>query len=908
MSIVKIDSENNGSVGIAKSIDAGAQHLVFDILQNTQYSKPIESCIRETVSNSVDSLKEKNIARLILNGEAKVEDYYITRDGDEYRDSNFDPFYYDLNWLSNTNEASIHYVKREGIGFCDSVYIKDTGVGLSPYRFISLFSLGFSSKRNTNKGALGGFGLGAKSPLATGVEYFKVTTCYNGMRMEALCYKHKTDLVIGQFDENGNERNFVTITLKTGENLNVYYEKTEEKNNTIIEIPSKRISRDKYEQAVKSQLLYFKDVKFYVTDEYEVKNTVNFHANILYNSNNIIISDNHYYSKPHILIVKDEADTEAVCYGNIDFRELELEEMFSSVGVKCTIRSVIIDENGQEVELRPGIAVSPSRESIIWDEHTRNYIINKFKDVQEEASNLVADELKEDDFIVWLGKASNVLANSGSNPILHRMSRIIDKSSINPKYKKTSIRYTGNPSITFRGFDSWQVQKVTERNSSTNWNDVDTVNRVDRPKNFPTVFDKVIIKDKDFDKFTDMYICEEVLKNNYGFIAVSPIDEKVIEAWDEDLRKHADTPVKIATAEKEIRERKAYIKEITTYLEESKNTILYSSITVPKEYIESKKVKEQKIEAAKEAEKRLTPAEIRKLNAEVFYKKVYDRSSSPSDNYDNKREVDVNTYGKSIKQTDLKNAPKKFYYGTQEDIDVLNLAAQISYSVKNKPDLALISNANVKYFKNQNPIENFFNTIEKNKISMSKTMQGYYLSKLFNENIAKYSEIFENYKNYNLDVYEAYSILKNLAGDYKNVDFGKTTDLYNEVMKNCDTIFEMQTYILDNPNITEAEVAAKSLELFKNNMIKEATAVDVNLYKLYLELLDYLEPVKSMFKIINLNEADLDSQEAFMQYLDIKGLSSFTFKSSLLIKEEPETTSEEETVEEEDNIAVSSEM
>ena len=90
MSIKTIDKQIKGSEGVAKKINKGAERMVFDILQSTQYSTPIPSTVRELATNGCDAQREKEIAIEILTGEAKEEDYYIKRDGAQYADSNFD--------------------------------------------------------------------------------------------------------------------------------------------------------------------------------------------------------------------------------------------------------------------------------------------------------------------------------------------------------------------------------------------------------------------------------------------------------------------------------------------------------------------------------------------------------------------------------------------------------------------------------------------------------------------------------------------------------------------------------------------------------------------------------------------------------------------------------------------------
>jgi len=100
MSIKTIEENYIGmDKGVAKRINKGAEKLVFDILQATQYSTPIPSTVRELVTNACDAQREKEIAIEILTGVKQASDYYITRDGEQYSDSNFDPSYYSISNL-----------------------------------------------------------------------------------------------------------------------------------------------------------------------------------------------------------------------------------------------------------------------------------------------------------------------------------------------------------------------------------------------------------------------------------------------------------------------------------------------------------------------------------------------------------------------------------------------------------------------------------------------------------------------------------------------------------------------------------------------------------------------------------------------------------------------------------------
>lgn len=143
--------------GFKKIIDASGAKLMFDALQKYQYSHPIKSTVRELLSNGIDSVAEKNIAKSILLGRKKVEDYYANIEGELYQDSHFNPDYYDLNWLDKKDEVVITYHHGSEMSK-DKVVIEDSGVGLGGKRLEGYFGLGYSTKR-LNTTALGKFGV-----------------------------------------------------------------------------------------------------------------------------------------------------------------------------------------------------------------------------------------------------------------------------------------------------------------------------------------------------------------------------------------------------------------------------------------------------------------------------------------------------------------------------------------------------------------------------------------------------------------------------------------------------------------------------------------------------------------------------------------------------------------------------
>lgn len=127
--------------GRVKKIDEGAIDMMFRMAQEQQYQYPIKSTVRELLSNAVDAVADKKVAIDILSNNAKVEDYFVEREGPMFKDSKWDPTYYSLDWLSKDNEVSMHYVIGKEM-VKDKVIIKDFGVGLGGKRLEGYMNLG----------------------------------------------------------------------------------------------------------------------------------------------------------------------------------------------------------------------------------------------------------------------------------------------------------------------------------------------------------------------------------------------------------------------------------------------------------------------------------------------------------------------------------------------------------------------------------------------------------------------------------------------------------------------------------------------------------------------------------------------------------------------------------------------
>ena len=663
MSIKTIDTQIKGSAGVAKKINKGAEKMVFDILQSTQYSTPIPSTVRELATNACDAQREKEMAIEILTGKVKAEDYYITRGGEQYSDSNFDPTYYDLKHLNTAdNGIKIIYEKHEGVGYCDVYRVIDNGVGIGERRLEGVLELGYSTKRNTSEN-FGAFGLGAKVALSTGVDFYTIETVHNGKKFKCNCYNYKTDFIVPSFNVKTGQAN-PHILLSDG--TKVFYETTTELNRTEISFGVKRHHRRDYENAVEEQLMYINNISFEIHDNDSNRNSdgtpwvkeMSFKPEVLHTSENLIISDTYVFRKPHIVMVKNGTDDTGINYGFVDFRELEMEQMWGPVAFKCPARQVIVDpDTGKETVLQEGVDVTPSREKVIWNEATKNYIQHVIIAAAEEATEIIQTELLEKDFIAWISACKSVLNKGDDGTVVGRLSGIVDKEALKPVFAGDKrLRYE-SPKLMLRGITAKVISKdftsinSTSREDMANWDLFST----------STVF----LKGEDsFNKTKDAWLHEQVgnfvvLDNTSG----DALPDNITGMPAGEAKTKAIVSYKKLVAKK---------KRVWELLVESEHIQMYSEVEVPEEWIEEHK---EKIEQAEELAKHtdLTPAERRKIEERMVAYTL--RKNHKHFGYSDRERF---TWDKiEPRAKDLMKMEGTIYYGTMEDSEKLKFAAGI---------------------------------------------------------------------------------------------------------------------------------------------------------------------------------------------------------------------------------------
>ena len=887
MAIQEVEKrEVQGTAGKRRKINAAAEGMVMDIVQAQQYQKPIASTVRELTANAVDSQSEKERAIEILSGSAKASDYFIERDGALYADSKWDPTYYDRNHLNqDKNAVEIIYRSGEGGGRCDSFIVRDYGVGIGSSRLEGVLEIGYSTKRN-RKDALGAFGLGAKVGLATsdGTGFYILTTVYNGVKYKIQVFNRKINSMIGALDLNKGEAN-VPYTFSDG--FVIHGERTDEKNYTEVEVPALKHHKTNYIEAVKTQLLYFRNVKFYQEDTDGYKDEISFKADTMYNSANLIISKNSPYSKPHIVIVKGGDNVESqtgVCYGHIDFKEMELEDLHGDIGVKCPIRQVMEDDEGNEVLISDGVDVVPSRETVRWTAATRVFLKKQFEIAQEEATSLVEKELQQTDFVKWLNACKNIVSYSGGNNAIGRLSRIVDLQNVQPKFKGTKIRF-GIPTSVFKHCsivkntkfkDKEGLYQVNRDDKNIGWNLINT--------------DTVYFKTSQATRHRDVYCADQSSGNT--FITISPKLDEVIE----NAASVMVTKNKLQFQNKAawIKKAKADRDEVINLLKSSESYKSYDELVVPEEYIKNlTKIEQGKVDEegnSLEVEVKLSPKEQRELEMRVVCKTFVERYIPF-----HKEDTTDKTYQMSKREPkfqEIKDYKGTLYYGFKQDESKLQYACHIldrmnevlcadvnkaciderklqPYRSSDRFDnefykVLAVSRGNKKHFSMHKHIDDFFGEAvlvknEKGQVTgcdviMDNAIVHWNTARKI-DNVLKSLGFLENFANFNQKAHEDYILLKEYVARYnKNLKTYRgrfAMDQHHEdFLRYLNHIEKLQ--MMSESDETPETIADYVKEASLPTGITGGLAVNRDLLNMADALIAYAKPVAPVFNMMEL--------------------------------------------------------
>jgi hypothetical protein len=374
-------------IGVQKQhkfkITDGSQAIIMDSLINL-YSDPIGSIVREITSNCIDANRER-----VLKLDSKIP----METGD------------DTSYWSDKQTVCIEYVEKNTIlGIDECIMFHDYGCGLSQERVQNVFTtFGASTKRDNNY-EIGGFGLGAKSPLAY-ADTFYVSSRHNGTETYYMIYRNNDN--VPHMDQ-------------------VYQKATDEKNGSSVIVPIKDgyYDRRKFKEAINEQLCFFKNLVYKNVEEAlgEIKNyyTLQNRGKVIEDTEDYVLTND---GRDLFLLVGD------VVYPiNWDLLDDNESSYKASVGVRFNIG--VLD-------------LVPSREELRYTPTTVSAIKAKLATLKAKFKADAAADYTMTDYVEYLIGISN-LSNSGS-------SRYYSLQSDCPKAIKASMANVGAYDIPFTG-------------------------------------------------------------------------------------------------------------------------------------------------------------------------------------------------------------------------------------------------------------------------------------------------------------------------------------------------------------------------------------------------------------------------------------------------------------------------
>lgn len=889
--------KTEGDSGFKKSFEAGTEAMLFDFVQNQQYSTPIPSAVRELTSNAIDSINEKKMFFEISSGRAKVSNYYVEKEGELYKDSKYNPDYYNEKWLSKTRDE-IHLIyKVSNNAGRDTFHIIDTGVGLGGARLEKSFNPLFSTKR-LSINELGKFGVGSKAGLALDIDYYGLISRYNGMEFHFNVYGYKVDPIVPRFNLTTGEENpfyeMVTQTELVGgveRPRRVYYYPTTEVNGVEVILQAKKGLRKEFIDAVKGQLLYLDGIKFDIEEngqvlEEQVKAQIEYEDDIFIMPN----TASTYYSKPHLVL-------NGICYGYVNFLQMEEEDRVGNIGMK--INPSLVD-------------ITLNRESVRWTEKTREAIHSTFKEGEKVAEKLLNQALKATDLIDWCLKSSTALGGTDKSSVIGRFSNIVDLKSVKPKFlPMPKIRFKADPTEFFRGYDLVLVTKATKYSKARGIN----INSLERSKigSWTWFMTRDIFYQEGETNFRQEMFMLSYLTT--GFIKLIPRSRTIfkdpeklskeelelVEMSFEDFKKLTKEQ-RDEVFDAQWKKQEADQQLMDQLLRESTFTEFYESIKVPEDFRANEKEDEETDAeiAIEKAKSSMTASELRALENRIvatsFFGTYYESGGAPV--YRRKQQPKI----KEVLQDKA-----LIIYGFQEDEANLSLIGELMGKVEIYADIRpyileeslwnddlkimMVSQSNAKYLKPHLFVDDFFMSFnpDTKTISMHNRLVKWQTAR----KIEQYLPALQFLKNFNLfdqkaaetwEALVAYKIQwgRDLKGEMANTKDGSGTELVENLKTFADKVTELQLFVTRHPGDYQA-IAAKSKALFEtneDNSFEDALGVEIEIYEKLLELVDLVKPVQVLLNhvdcLTNVRTITYEVEKEIREYLDLKGYICMT--------------------------------
>lgn len=917
---------------MSKGFDMAAKRMLMANLQIYQYQYPIKSTIRELVSNAVDAITERDIAKEILSGKAKVEDYYLERNDEVSKSSNFDAEYYKLEHLSDNLKVTVRYVN--GGLEKDFVHIIDEGVGLGGRRLQGYFQLGYSTKRNSKK-TLGKFGIGAKAGLSTMVPFYTVISRYNGQEFKFAVYEDdvlslvpERSIVNSEFVDNP----FVIFPpFSEGDSeYKAYYTPTNKPNGVEVFLEAKKHRKQEWFDAVKNQLMYFPNV---VLEEVYADNPASapilhpVQAKIQFEDEFLLISDNNVYTRPHLVINK-------VNYGYVDFQELELEAKLGNVGIKVDSESV---------------SINPSRESIVWNEQTKQTIQLRIKQAAESATRALEEMLLNASLLSWIRTRVNLWRSwgSASGSALSKLSGFVDRSVLE------TARFYGNPIIHGKlGMDilfaGLHVTVITSKSEYSGGKHKMRVIRsaplfTDFGFDVPVYLTNKKIKPGTFRTLAELHHTSILIQMPLGDPSKSVTDGLEGEI-PEDLKRFLFSEARFSNASnatsslgkdssstvaKLLEIRGAVCEELTKSLKLGEAIDLDTVRTRFEDDEDEPELEEQ----LREEEAILTPGERRKLSDKVTVRTVRKVMGTQSVYFKpGPREPDTALFelpNVEVTTKFLRSLPKQeVYYSTGVEDELIHTIALIC-----RPNDGFLDSRSAitgKFVFDQDPLgkdlwgiglvpnrimcnhwgdtaevvlmvasqklakthlegrykhaTEFFRQIHNKTITMATRLKQWYTAVQIQRRLGQL-KFLKNFKTLNPDMQAKYEILEKYARmyyrsfpgtseDLKGYFYGANSEHITELLAHLDKVRDFQLFV--RANAGKSQEIEQVSKMFFNTSFEDGDGVDLNIWDTLQEVLEYSEPIFVLLNSIGiLTDSDellpVQLEYEIKQYMNLKG-------------------------------------
>lgn len=881
--------------GILKVVDKGAEKMLMAWSQRDQYQYPVKSSIREIVCNGLDAIQEREIAKSILTGKTKVEDHFVEKEDKDglLRHSKFDASYYNLDYLSDDSNVYITYYEGKEMSK-DRIEIKEYGIGLWGQRLYNYWQIGSSTKR-LSKTLIGRYGVGNKSPLAVN-DCFQTDTVYNGRKAKFLVYMETVQSIVPKFNlETGKENEKHSVVQADGSLYEFYTEETNEKNGLTVIIECKKHQREQFLDAVQQQLLYFQNIKLSIHNANGNVENKEVASPVLYEDSKIVITDNDYYCKPHIVV-------NGVNYGYIDWQELELNEVSGNVGIKVS---------AEEVD------IAPNREHLIWRDNTKAIIIKRFKECAEIATNLIQAELNEPDFIKWLKVCANISGRSwDKKSVVSRLSHIIDINSLSPKFRDTNIRFTHNI------FEPVFARLVTIDKRRKANQEIIKVNR----KFVKFLGDQahlpIIVCNDKLSNRKDKYLLQSVYTD--GFIIVQQKHITLLEAAANGRFSKDGNKIPLSVIEKEMKDEATVLFNL---IKSSKEVIDYNTIVVPDTFKGSEDEEDVIEDEEVQSGIALSHEERRKLEgktvlftprnkSDLTATKNWNRSTNQYDYTIVSRFYEWQKVEIPIKEINDWEE-EEIYYATDKTAEMMEFVALLTRDTRQEkfvfpraedevnnhnfdnqantnygvhPDgtrsderyrcshfyfnksikLIKVSEANSKLYRDFYPITDFFLKFKNNKLTMSNILIKWNTARKILPLLNKVAFLY-NYP-FDTEKQEFYRTLVDyVKTNYREILEFKHQDnnvesAHKDLISHLDKVTEFQMFLATSPTVERIQEVSQ--ELWGNSNITEACAIDYELWNKFQEVLEWAQPVSVILNQIDvLTGTDITSLKTPNSYL-----------------------------------------